>query len=110
MSLIKFTDNIEDAVEEILTFYRRFNSYRYVKDRLVMRLNSPLPHGALEHIQREFSTILDMGTYELSGALPEEEDELPGMPRLIFKFNRRSHGKLRQLVDYINRVDLPPKR
>lgn len=107
MSLMKFTDNVEEAVAEILTFYRRFNSYRYVKERLVMRLNSPLPDGALEHIRREFSSMLDQGTFDLTGELPEEDGELPGMPRLVFQFNRRSHGKLRLLVDYINRVDLP---
>lgn len=110
MSLIKFTDDIEAGVEEILTFYRRFNSYRYVRERLVMRLNSPLPDGALEQIQKNFASILELGTFEVGGPLPEEEDELPGMPRLIFRFNRRSHGKLRQLVDFINRCDLPAKK
>ena len=42
------TDNVEEAVQEILTFYRRFNSLRYVKNRLVLRMNEPLPDGTLQ--------------------------------------------------------------
>ncbi|HWL94994.1 MAG TPA: LOG family protein [Phycisphaerae bacterium] len=106
MHLIKLTDKVEEAVDEIITFYRRFHSYRYVKDRCVMRLNTPLPPGSLEHIQKEFAGILDGGTYELGGPLPEEMESWPDKQRLVFKFNRRSHGRLRQMVDYINRVDL----
>ncbi len=107
MHLIKLTDNVDDAVEDILTFYRRFHSYRYVRDRMVMRLNSTLPPGAMEHIQREFAGIVDDGVIESGGPLPEEDGEWPEKPRLIFRFNRRSHGRLRQMVDYINRVDMP---
>lgn len=106
MNLIKLTDNVEDAVQEILTFYRRFHSHRYVRDRLVLRLNSPLPDGALDRIRTEFAGIAENGEYETSGPLPEEENELPDKTRLIFKFNRRSHGKLRQMIDLINKVDL----
>ena len=40
-----------------------------------------------------------------SGPLPEERDEsdLAALPRLVFHFDRRSFGRLRQLIDCINR-------
>ncbi len=40
-----------------------------------------------------------------SAALPEERDEpeLKQLPRLVFAFDRRSLGRLRQLIDMINR-------
>ncbi len=107
MNLFMITDNVEEAVQEVLTFYRRFNSLRYVKNRLVLRMNEPLPDGALQHIQKEFSDILTSGTIELSGPLPEENGDVPGKPRLVLSFDRRSHGRLRQLVNYTNAVDLP---
>jgi hypothetical protein len=107
MNLFKITDNVEDAVQEILTFYRRYHSLRYVKNKLVLRMNGPLPDGALEHLQKEFSDIVNSGTIEASAPLPEEEGEAPGKPRLVLSFNRRSHGRLRKLVDYMNKVDLP---
>jgi len=44
----------------------------------------------------------------LSEALPEERDEtdLASLPRLVFHFNRRNYGRLRQLVDCINGMRL----
>jgi len=29
--------------------------------------------------------------------------DLAGLPRLIFHFNRRNYGRLRQLIDFVNR-------
>ena len=41
----------------------------------------------------------------MGGPLPEERDEplLASLPRLIFHFNRRNYGRLRQLIDCLNR-------
>ena len=43
----------------------------------------------------------------LERALPAERDEpsLAHLCRLIFHFNKRDHGRLRELIDYLN--DLP---
>ena len=107
MNLIKVTDDVEEAVQEILQFYRRYHSARYVKDKLVIRMNTPLPDGALAEIQKEFSDIVEKGTIEGASPLPEENGEFPEKPRLTLQFNRRSHGRLRQMIDYINHVDMP---
>jgi uncharacterized protein (TIGR00730 family) len=107
MNLIKLTDDVEVAVEEITRFYRRYHSMRYVKDTLVIRMNDPLPEGALPRIQKEYSDIVDSGTIQESSALEEEGDDVPEKPRLTLQFNRRAHGRLRQMINYINAVDLP---
>lgn len=109
MNLIRVTDDVEVAVQEIVTFYRRFHSYRYVRDKLILRMNSPLPPGALEVLQKEFGDILEGGTIETTQTLPEEADDMPEKPRLMMRFNRRSHGRLRKLIDYVNHVDLPSR-
>jgi uncharacterized protein (TIGR00730 family) len=107
MNLIKITDDIEVAVQEILRFYRRFHSYRYVRDTLVIRLNDSLPADFVAGLNADYADILEGGKIELGAALPEEGDELPEKPRLIMRFNRRSHGRLRKMLDAINAVDLP---
>lgn len=107
MNLIKVTDDVEAAVQEIMTFYRRFHSYRYVRDTLIIRLNEALPNEALTHIREQFSDIIPNGTIETTGPLPEEGDDVPDKPRLAMNFNRRSHGRLRQMVNYINTVGMP---
>ncbi|MCK7482669.1 MAG: LOG family protein [Candidatus Moduliflexus flocculans] len=43
MSLFKLTDDLDEAVEEIAGFYRRYHSMRCVGPLLVLRLSSPLP-------------------------------------------------------------------
>jgi len=92
-------------VEEILGFYRVFHSMRYVGKELVIRLSRPLPRNALARIRRDFPDILASGSFRLGASLPDEENEprLAGLPRLIFRFNRKHFGRLRMLVDFLNR-------
>ncbi|MEX0641550.1 MAG: TIGR00730 family Rossman fold protein [Pirellulales bacterium] len=105
LSLYKLTDSIDVAVDEIITFYRVYHSMRYVKKNLVFRLLQPLHPSLLEELNAEFHDILQSGGFVQRDALPEEKDEpeLADMSRLVFYFNRRSLGRLRQLIDAINR-------
>ena len=103
-SLYKLTDNVDEAVHEILNFFRVFHSMRYVKNKLALRLKETPTPAMMETINTNFTDILANGDFQLSGPLNEEKDEteLTGFSRLVFRFNRRSLGRLRQLVDYIN--------
>ncbi|MCE9544584.1 MAG: LOG family protein [Planctomycetia bacterium] len=104
ISLYKLTDSIEVAVAETLNFYRVFNSMRYVKHRLVFRLNHRLSEAKLAEFNESFADILSSGQFSQREHLPDERDEpeLTHLPRLVFHFNRRSLGRLRQLIDAIN--------
>jgi uncharacterized protein (TIGR00730 family) len=103
-SLYRITDTTEAAVEEILRFYRVYHSMRYVRDQLVLRLLKPPSEKLLDALNTDFSDILLRGKYTTGPALPEEHDDplLADLPRLIFSFNRRSIGRLRQLIDAVN--------
>jgi uncharacterized protein (TIGR00730 family) len=106
LSLFHLTDCAEDAVAQILRFYRRFHSSRYVGDLMVLRLNSPLPARTVEEINDAYADILDHGRFEqLAGPLEEEDNEYPDKTRLAFCFNRRSAGRLRCLIDLLNEAD-----
>jgi len=107
MNLIKITDSAEAATQEILRFYHRFHSIRYVRDRLVIRMNSALPPGTLAELRRDYADIVEGGSIDEVSALAEESVEFPDKPRLVMKFNRRAHGRLRRLIDHINAVDAP---
>jgi uncharacterized protein (TIGR00730 family) len=105
LSLYRLTDRVEDAVDEILRFYRVYHSMRYVRNHLVFRLQRPLSEALLAEIDGRFRDILTEGRFTLGAPLDEEREEsdLAAMPRLIFRFNRRDYGRLRQLIDCINR-------
>jgi uncharacterized protein (TIGR00730 family) len=104
LSLYKLCESAEEAVAETLGFYRVYHSMRYVGHNLVLRLQHELSPELLERIRVEFAGILLAGTFEQTTALPAEANEtaLLHRPRLVFHFDRRQMGRLRQLVDLIN--------
>ena len=110
LSLYKMTDNVDVAVNEILQFFRVYHSMRYVKNRLVIRLTQRPTSELIERLNSEFRDILTEGKFEVGDALPEEREEpsLVALPRLVFRFNRRKLGRLRQLIDCVNRGYVPP--
>ena len=107
LALFRITDNVNEAVEEILHFYRVFHSYRYVGPDLVFRLNMPLSEAKMDVLNRDFRDLLASGDFRLGEALPGEnsEAEMASMPRLIFRARRRSFGRLRELIDEVNRSE-----
>lgn len=103
LNLFFLTDRAEDAVAEILKFYRRYHSSRYVGDQFVIRLERPLSLETLAEINDTFADILTEGTYEQApGPLDGEDGELPEKARLVFAFNRQDAGRLRCLINRIN--------
>jgi uncharacterized protein (TIGR00730 family) len=107
LALFRITDNINEAVDEILRFYRVFHSYRHVGTDLVFRLNFALSETKLAALNSGYRDLLASGDFRQGSALPAEanEPELAAMPRLIFHSRRRSFGRLRELIDEINRAD-----
>ena len=80
---------------------------RYVHETLVLRLNERLSDCRLDELNTNFADILLSGCITQGDPLPEEKDEptLAHLPRLIFHFNRRNFGRLRQLIDCVNRPE-----
>ena len=73
-------------------------------------LTAPMTDELLEAINVHFADILSSGTFTVNDAFPEEDEpDLAQYPRLSFRFNRRNLGRLRQLIDAINRgrVEVP---
>jgi uncharacterized protein (TIGR00730 family) len=107
LCLYKRTDRVEEAIEEILTFFRVYHSMRYVHGKLVLRLNRRPSDAALAAMQIDFADILTEGRFEFTGQLPEEREEtaLAALPRLVFHYNRVNQGRLRQLIDFLNRIE-----
>ena len=100
----------KEAAEIIQRFYRVYHSMRYVDDRLVIRLNHPLPEKEAPRLSKEFKDILVSGKIVQGPALPEEESEqgdepaLQGLTRLVLYFNRHDFGRLTELIHRINEL------
>ena len=104
-ALFSITRDPAEAVQIIDDFYRNYHSMRFVRDRLVIRLNKALDSDHLHILASEFGEILAPGgTMNLSSPLPEEHDQpdLKHLPRLTLQFNRRSYGLLKSFIRRIN--------
>jgi uncharacterized protein (TIGR00730 family) len=105
MALFRITDSVEEAVQEVVGFYRVYNSMRYVGADMVLRLNHRLDNALLKRINHDFRDIIRTGSFEQMAALPAEaaDTHLADLPRLRFRFDRHNVGRLRMLIDLINR-------
>jgi hypothetical protein len=109
LRLYLITDDIDQAVQEIRTFYSNYHSIRHTRDELALRLHHAPTPEQLAYIQDHFSDLCDGGKFHVSTARPIERDEpaLANLPRLFFRFNRRDHGRLRILIDFLNSIHPP---
>ena len=110
LALYKLTDNVDVAVSEILQFYKIYHSMRFVKNKLVLRLKEAPSEELLDQINVHFKDIINGGEFVVSSALSDEKDEpdLNAYSRLVFRFNRRNLGRLRLLIDALNRGSILP--
>lgn len=103
LALVQVLDRAEDAATTVVSFYRRYHSMRYVDDRLVLRMNSPLSTESLSQINVAFADIITTGRIESAvGPIEGEEGHYPDKVRLVLAFDRRSTGRLRALIDALN--------
>ncbi len=102
--LFQITDNPDQAVEWITRFYRNFHSTRYVRELFVIRLNRPPPLRLVDQLNHEFADIIAGEKIHVIEATKDERDDSDyvDLPRIAFGFDRRSYGRLRQLIDALN--------
>jgi uncharacterized protein (TIGR00730 family) len=106
LDLVRRCTTVDEAVEEITHFYSRFHSMRYVGRRLIIRLRSPVSDDRLAKLNQEFGDIITDGVIERVTASPSEvdDDDVPDLPRLAFRFDRWHFARLRHLVDALNEI------
>jgi uncharacterized protein (TIGR00730 family) len=105
LALFKVTDSVEEAVAEIIGFYSTYNSMRYIRDRLILRLNHEPSDALVDRLNVDFADVVVEGRISKTAVhrLESDEEHLKDLPRLTFLFNRRDFGRLRQMIDVLNR-------
>lgn len=104
MSLFKVTDDVQEAVDEVVGFYSVYNSMRFVRDRLVIRLHNEPDDALVEQLNDEFADVVESGRIEKATVhrLEADEEHLNHLPRLSFVFNRKAVSRLREMVNLLN--------
>ncbi|HEX5939640.1 MAG TPA: TIGR00730 family Rossman fold protein [Dehalococcoidia bacterium] len=105
LQLVRIAETVDEAADIIESFYDNYHSERYIKGRLIFRLQRLPPAEELTRLGEQFSDMLASGGFEAVEPSPEErdEDEFVDLPRIAFDYNRRSAGRLRQFIDELNR-------
>ncbi len=104
LSLVKVTQSVQEAFNEVIDFYTVYNSMRYVRSKLYLRLHVAPSPEFIERLNTEFKDIIAGGRIESVPTHPFEADEphLADLPRIAFQFDRRGLARLRQMIDLIN--------
>ncbi|MEO5901166.1 MAG: TIGR00730 family Rossman fold protein [Ilumatobacteraceae bacterium] len=103
-TLYFITDDCAAAVREIVTFYRNYDSLRYVDDLLVMRLRVAPTAAQLAGLNEEFGYLCATGGIVATPALDPEirEHDVVDLPRIAFTFANHGYGDLRALINAVN--------
>jgi len=96
-SLFTITSDVDEAISVIETFYRNYHSLRFVRGKLIIRLNRELDQEEIHTIETEFPELYEPGSRIVTTPpLAEEQDEpdLLHLPRILMSFDHRHYGLL----------------
>jgi uncharacterized protein (TIGR00730 family) len=104
----KNTRNVDEAIAEILQFYKIYHSFRWVGEQMVIRINQKLAPNAIVDLNKQFADLVRQGEIVQGSALRQEKNEpdIWQLPRLILTPHRRNFGRFRELIDAINLAPL----
>ena len=104
LNFYQITDNTDEAVRIITRFHRNFQSTRFVRDQLVMRLKYAPSESAIAALNEDFGEIVTEGRIQVMPPTAEEieDNDHLELARIGFHFNRRGFGRLRAMVDVLN--------
>ena len=97
------TDECQAAVDEVLGFYRNFDSIRYVGHVVVMRMKQAPTDAQLATLNEKFGSLCKGGIARATPFEPErrEHDKLD-LARITFTLANHSSGVLREILDTVN--------
>ena len=106
--LFHITHDPDDAVNVITRFYRNFHSYRWVREKMVIRIQRRLTPAAIADLNARFDALIASDEIVQRTSLPEERDDYAGLPRIVLAPHKRDFGAIRLLLDAINLAETIP--
>jgi len=103
-NLYLITDSCQVAADEVVGFYRNYDSLRYVGDQMVIRLKRAPSIEQLVAMNEQFAHLCKSASIALSEPFEPErrENDRLDLARISFVFRKHGYGDLRELIDYCN--------
>jgi len=107
LSFYKIVHSSEEAAAWIKSYYSTYHSSRQVGEKLVIRLEQELSDEGVTALNESFSDLVVSGEIVKTTALPQEKDEpeLLSKPRISFRTDNHSAGRLNQMILAINGME-----
>jgi len=105
------THDPDEAVRIITRFYHNFHSYRWVREKMVIRVQRALSEEAMEDLNVRFDHLLAADRIvQQFQPFPEERDDhrLEQLPRIVLTPQKRDFGSIRLLIDALNSAETAP--
>lgn len=104
LALYRITSDLDEAVGEIVGFYRVFHSMRTIRKTTVVRLQHEVGDDVLATLGMEFADILGGRPVRRVAAMREEMDEPDtlSLPRISLAFDLLHFGRLRMFINRLN--------
>jgi len=108
LSFYRIMHSPGEAGNWIESYYSTYHSIRQVRNRLVIRLEKELTDNHIATLNEKFYDLIKFGKIFKTPALPEENDEpeLALKPRIVFNYNKKSAGRLNEMILLINQLGL----
>ncbi|MEI6491991.1 MAG: LOG family protein [Verrucomicrobiota bacterium] len=108
--LFHITHDADEAVSIITGFYKNFRSYRWVREKMVIRIQNRLTDATIEDLNKRFAGILIADRIVQTTTLPEERDEhhLADLPRIVLTPDKHDFGSIRLFLNAINEAETEP--
>ena len=98
------TDDCQEAIDEVLGFYRNYDSLRYIGQLAVMRMKHAPTDEQLAELNERFGPLCAGGG--ITRATPFEperrENDKLDLPRIAYTLAGHSSGVQRELIDTVN--------
>ena len=106
LSFYKIAHSSEEAAAWIKSYYSTYHSIRQVRDTLVIRLEKELSDEQVKGLNESFSDLVKSGEIVKTTPLPQEKDEpeILSKPRISFRNNNQSAGRLHEMILAINNM------
>jgi len=103
-ALVHVTEDVASAVDEVTSFYANYDSLRFVRGLLVLRVRELPGADDLRAINEVFGDIVVRGAIEPLDPTEDEiaDDDRLDLPRVGLRFDRTHWARLRLLIDALN--------